>query len=69
MILEQKLWYSQDAMERVSTYLAVQTYEPDNNGNEAFFCMSDSSGVLLIAMEGHLHLETTVFALNKTAYC
>lgn len=34
---EQKLWYSQDAMERVSTYLAVQTYEPDNNGNEAFF--------------------------------
>lgn len=48
-------------MERVSTYLAVQTYEPDNNGNEAFFCMSDSSGVL-IAMEGHLNSETTVFA-------
>lgn len=56
-------------MERVSTYLAVLTYEPDNNGNGAFFYMSDSSGVLLTAMEGHLHWEITVFALNKTAYC
>jgi hypothetical protein len=37
VMLEQELSYSQNAMERASAYLAVQTYEPDNNGNEAFF--------------------------------
>ena len=52
-------------MERVSTYLAVQTYEPDNNGNETIFfflCMSDSSEVLLIATVGDLHLDQSFCA-------
>lgn len=37
MMLEQKLSYSQNAAERGSTYLAVQTYEVDKNGMRHFF--------------------------------
>lgn len=68
-MLEQKLSYSQNAAKRVSTYLAVQTYEGDKNGTRLFFffflCMSDSSGIVLAAIVGGWHLESRVFVLNK----
>lgn len=68
-MLEQKLSYSQNAAKRVSTYLAVQTYEGDKNGTRHFFfCMSDSSGIVLAAIVGGWHLESRVFVLNKVVF-
>lgn len=65
-MLEQKLSYSQNAAKRVSTYLAVQTYEGDKNGTRHFFffffCMSDSSGIVLSSHSRRL-------ALGKQSFC
>lgn len=63
-MLEQKLSYSQNAAKRVSTYLAVQTYEGDKNGTRHFFffCMSDSSGIVLSSHSRRL-------ALVKQSFC
>lgn len=62
-MLEQKLSYSQNAAKRVSTYLAVQTYEDDKNGTRHFFfCMSDSSGIVLSSHSRRL-------ALGKQSFC
>lgn len=69
-MLEQKLSYSQNAAERVSTYLAVQTYEADKNGMRLFFsCMSDSSGTILAAIVGGWHLENRAELLRRIKLC